>query len=141
MLKVTIKLPALLFFYCTLSLGCGSADDNNIDKDAALHMADSLSEARIDSAYKAIGDSCDTLKVHMIPRFVDSLMKGDTAYIDKFFNRYPTFIDSNKKVEKIVRQLQADCDSALRKETFKRGQLLLRSKVGKEHGVNRGSRR
>ena len=134
MLKVTIKLPACLFFYCTLVLGCGPAASNEMEKDAALNLADSLSEARIDSAYKAITDSCDTLRVHLIPRFVDSLMKRDTAYMDSFFKSGSLFIDSNKKVEKIVRQLKADCDSALIRETFKWLNLLQRPKRGKEHG-------
>jgi len=128
MLKVTIKLPLWPFFCWVLSEGCGHADDNRNDKDAALHIADSLSEARIDSAYKAITDSCDTLKVHMVPRFVDSLMHGDTVYMDEFFNKEPIFIDSNKKVEKIVRQLQADCDSGLRREAFKRMEKIKRTK-------------
>ena len=119
-----------MFFYCTLALGCGRAAGNEMEKDAALHRADSLSEARIDSAYKAITDSCDTLRVHLIPRFVDSLMKRDTAYMDNFFNSECLFIDSNKKVEKIVRQLQADCDSNLRKETYKRARLRLQLKRG-----------
>jgi len=138
MLKVTIKFTGWLFFYFVLSLGCGHADDSDADKDAALHRADSLSEARIDSAYKAITDSCDTLRVHMMPRFVDSLMKKDTAYMDSFLNSRSLFIDSNKKVEKIVRELQADCDSGLRRETFKRKELIMRSKkVAKGKGTGR----
>lgn len=120
MLKVTIKFTGLLLFCCALGMSCGHVDDNHKDQDAALNRADSLSELRIDSAYKAIGDSCDTLRVHLVPRFVDSLVKGDTAYIEKFFNSESLFIDSNKKVENVVRQLQADCDSGLRREAFKR---------------------
>jgi len=128
MLKVTIKFAGFLVFYLALGLGCGPVDDSEKEKDAALHQADSLSEARIDSAYKAIGDSCDTLKVHLVPRFVDSLIKGDTAYMDEYFKSGSTFIDSNKKVEKIVRQLQVDCDSNLKREAYRRFSLLRRSK-------------
>ena len=138
MLKVTIKLPSCLFFYCTLALGCGPAAGNEMEKDAALHRADSLSEARIDSAYKAIGDSCDSMKLHLVPRFVVSLVKGDTAYLDKYFNSKSLFIDINKKVEKIVRQLQADCDSNLLREVYKMLPLRKRKRPikgkGKEHG-------
>lgn len=126
MLKVTIKLTAFLFFYCVLGVGCVDTVDNEKDKDAALQMADSLSEAKIDSAYIAIKASCDTLRIHMVPRFVDSLAKGDTAYMDSFFDSKSVFIDSNKKVERIVRLLQAECDSDLRKEAFKRMSLLNR---------------
>jgi len=138
MLKVTIKFTGCLVFCLALGVGCGPADDSEQEKDAALHRADSLSEARIDSAYKAIGDSCDTLRVHLVPGFVDSLMKGDTAYMDEYFNSGTPFIDSNKKVEKIVRQLQADCDSNLRRETFKRMELLRRS--GKRKGARKGTK-
>ena|SRR5882757_8773692 len=131
MLKVTIKLPLCLFFYCALGLGCNNKDNTDNEKDAALHLADSLSEARIDSANKAISDSCDTLRVHMIPRFVDSLIKRDTIYMDKFFNNESAFIDSNKKVEKIIRQLQADCDSNLRTEAFKKSATSAKIKARK----------
>ena len=130
MLKVTIKFTSVLFFYSALSLGCGNTGDSEKDKDAALHIADSLSEARIDSAFEAIKDSCDTLTVHLVPRFVDSLTKGDTTYMDSVFNSRSIFIDNNKKVEKIVRQLQVDCDSALRRKAFKRVELMKRSKRG-----------
>jgi hypothetical protein len=139
MLKVTIKFAGFLFFYCLLGPGCGHPNDNDNDKDAALHRADSISEAKIDSAYKAIADSCDTLIVHRVPQFADSVMKGDTVYMDKFFAGETLFMDSNKKVERIVRQLQADCDSGLRKEVFKKVQLLQRSKrAGK--GIRRERR-
>ena len=131
MLKVTIKFTGFLLFCCALGMGCGHVDDNRKDKDAALNSADSLSELRIDSAYKAITDSCDTLRVHLVPLLVDSLMKGDTAYMNKFFNRGSLFIDSNKKVENVVRQLQADCDSNLRRETYKRASLLKQPKRAK----------
>ena len=133
MLKVTIKFLLCLLFCCGLNFGCSDAGKDDIEKDAALHIADSLSEARIDSAYKAITDSCDTLRVHKIPVFVDSLMKGDSAFMNKFFNSEAAFVDSNKKVEKIVRQLQDDCDAALRRETFKKLELRLRPKRRKEH--------
>ncbi len=139
MLKVTIKFAVPLIFLGSLAAGCADKKNDN-DEDVLLHRADSLSEARIDSAYIAIKDSCDELLVHKVPRFVDSLLKGDTAFMNRFFDSIPLFNDADKKVEKIVRQLQADCDTSLQRETYKKARLLRRPKrvvKGKEGKVGR----
>src|SRR5437868_4840688 len=125
MLKVTIKFACALFFYLMIK-GCTSA--NKADPNLTLNRADSLSETRIDSAFRNISDSCDTMMVHLLPRFVDSLMNGDTAFMTHYFDNEKQFVDSNKKVEKIIRLLQADCITGLQRETYKRARQQLRSK-------------
>ena len=127
MLKVTIKFILLLSFLSvvfSISLpGCNSIADKNPEP-KNMHLQDSLSEARIDSAYAAIKNACDTALLHVVPRLTDSLMKGDTAYLEIFFNSTSLYNDADKKVEKVVRLLKADCDSNLLKETYKRAQHL-----------------
>lgn len=131
MLKVTIKFSLcsiILFAGCGLLLpGCNS---NTNDKPRAedRQREDSISEARIDSAYAAINNACDTALLNSLPVLADSLMKGDTAYLQTFFDSITLYNDADKKVEKVVRQLKADCDSNLRKETYKRVQLLQKAK-------------
>ncbi|MBL7703189.1 MAG: hypothetical protein JNM14_13130 [Ferruginibacter sp.] len=90
-------------------------------------IKDSVSETRIDSAYAIIKDRCDTLMVYQVPQMVDSLLK-DSALLQTFFNNTPLFTDADKKVEKVIRQLQADCDSNLLKETYRRALLQKQSK-------------
>ena len=126
MLKVTIKFTVGSIFCCVLVLSCGHQQEEN--GDAARHLADSISEARIDSAYRAISDSCDSMQIHKLPQFTDSLMKGDTAYLNAYFDIAVLFRDADEKVEKVVRQLKADCDTNLRRETYKRVQLLQKAK-------------
>jgi hypothetical protein len=91
------------------------------------HFKDSVSEARIDSAYAIIKDRCDTLMVQQVPQMVDSMIK-DSALLKTFFDSTKLFTDADKKVEKVIRQLQADCDSNLLKETYRRALLQKRSK-------------
>ncbi|MBK8520603.1 MAG: hypothetical protein IPL54_06860 [Chitinophagaceae bacterium] len=90
------------------------------------HHKDSVSEARIDSAYTFIKSQCDTLMVYQVPQMVDSFLK-DSALLQSFFHSTPLYSDADKKVEKVIRQLQAECDSNLQKETYRRA--LLRLKV------------
>jgi hypothetical protein len=119
MLKVTLKFS----FYCVIIFlgGCSEADRTQ----PALEMQrikDSVSEARIDSAYLFIKSNCDTLMLYQVPKMVDSLLK-DTNLLHQFFDTNHNYVDTDKKVEKVIRQLQADCDSNLLKETYRIARL------------------
>lgn len=85
------------------------------------HHQDSVSEARIDSAYAEIKGNCDTMMVYQVPKMVDSLLK-DSTLLFAFFDT-TLFNDTDEKVEKVVRELIADCDTNLLKETYKRARL------------------
>ena len=124
MLKRTIKFNV----YCVFVLFCGCAGGEKEPTALEIeHVQDSVSETRIDSAYAAIKTACDTMMVYRVPAMVDSFLK-DTALLSTFFDSTPSYSDADKKVEKVIRQLQADCDSSLLKETYKRAQLRQRSK-------------
>ena len=115
MLKVTLKFT----FYCVTTLFCSCLEGEKQQREFEVQrIKDSVSEARIDSANAAIKDLCDTLMVHQVPKMVDSLLK-DSGLLRKFFDTVHLYTDSDKKVEKIIRQLQADCDSNLQKETYR----------------------
>lgn len=92
-----------------------------------LHHRDSVSEARIDSAYTALNTACDSMMVYRVPRMVDSLLT-DPAWLQTFFDSRKSYGDADKKVEKVIRQLQADCDSSLLKETYRKARQRQRSK-------------
>lgn len=119
MLKRTIKFTV----YCVfgLLLGC-TADEKKSTVSEMQHVEDSVSEARIDSAYNEIKMACDTMMVYQVPQMVDSILK-DSALVQRFFDTNNLYSDADKKVEKVIRQLQADCDSNLLKETYKRARL------------------
>ena len=124
MLKVTLK----FIFYCVFLFFCGCWGE--IKEPVTLemqHYKDSVSEARIDSAYAEIRANCDTMMVYRVPQMVDSFLK-DSALLQKFFDTGKMYSDADKKVEKVIRQLNADCDSSLQKETYKRAQLRQKSK-------------
>ena len=134
MLKVTIKFTAsqlfLLALACIYLPGCNSKGDENPEpKD--MHLEDSISEARIDSAYIAINNACDTAILHIVPRLADSLLKKDTAYLQAFLDSVSVYNDPDKKVEKVVRQLKSDCNSNLLKETYKTAQRLQKARRGR----------
>lgn len=114
MLKVTIKLAVYCIIF--LFLGC-TEPKKEVPELEVLHYADSTSEARIDSAYAAIGSNCDTLLKYKAPVMADSLQKDSTA-LKKIFDSV-LYTDADEKVEKVIRQLQADCDSNLLKETYR----------------------
>ena len=124
MLKVTLKFS----FYCVIFCftACTEAEKQP-DELELLHYKDSLSEARIDSAYTAIKSNCDTLMKKQVPQMVDSFLK-DPALLQAFFHTENIYTDVDKKVERVVRQLQAECDSNLQKETYRIAQLRQRSK-------------
>jgi Leucine-rich repeat (LRR) protein len=119
MLNVTLKFS----FYCVLFFigGCSAPVKEPSELDIQ-HFKDSVSEARIDSAYAEIRSNCDTLMVFQVPKMVDSLLK-DPALLQTFFNKNNLYSSTDKKAEKVIRQLQADCDSNLLKETYRRAQL------------------
>lgn len=123
MLNVTIKFAV----YCTifLFLGCNEPK-KEVPELQNLHYIDSASEARIDSAYAAIRANCDTLLKYKAPVMADSLLK-DSASLIKFFDTV-RYMDADKKAERVIRQLQADCDSNLLKETYRIARLRQKSK-------------
>ncbi len=119
MLKVTLK----LIFYCVFLLFCGCW--GKIKQPVTLemqHYKDSVSEARIDSAYAEIRANCDTMMLYRVPQMVDSFLK-DSALLQTFFDSGKLYSDADKKVEKVIRQLNADCDSSLQKETYRIARL------------------
>ena len=123
LLKVTLKFS----IYCVIILFCRCTAGEKPQTDLEIqHIKDSVSEARIDSAYAVIKSQCDTLMIHLVPQMVDSFLK-DSALPQKFFDTNFVYSDADKKVEKVIRQLQADCDSSLQKETYRRA--LLRPKA------------
>jgi hypothetical protein len=123
LLKVTLKFS----IYCVIFFFCGCTDEEKPQTYLEIqHIKDSVSEARIDSAYAVIKSQCDTLMVHLVPQMVDSFLK-DSALLQKYFDTNFVYSDADKKVEKVIRQLQADCDSSLQKETYRRA--LLRPKA------------
>ncbi len=123
LLKVTLKFS----IYCVIILFYGCRTREKLPSDLELqHFKDSVSEARIDSAYSIIKNQCDTLMVHQVPQMVDSFLK-DSVLLLSFFDSTKLYIDADKKVEKVIRQLQADCNANLQKETYRRA--LLRPKV------------
>ena len=123
LLKVTLNFS----FYCVIILfsGCAAGEKPQADLEMQ-HFKDSVSETRIDSAYAIIKSQCDTLMVYQVPQMVDSFLK-DSALLQQFFNSNKLYSDADKKVEKVIRQLQADCDANLQKETYRRA--LLRPKA------------
>ncbi len=124
MLKVTLKFS----FYCVIILAGGCREPNQkLTEFEMEQQKDSVAEARIDSAYAAIKSQCDTLMVYQVPEMVDSLLKDSTLLLH-FFDTGKRYTDANEKVEKVVRQLQADCDSSLLRETYRRALLQQRSK-------------
>jgi hypothetical protein len=127
LLKVTLKFS----FYCVIVLFCGCVEGEKPLTDLEIqHSKDSVSEARIDSAYTNIKSKCDTLMVYQVPQMVDSLLK-DSALLQAFFDTNNVYSDTDKKVEKVIRQLQADCDSNLLKETYKRALLRPATKLSR----------
>ena len=124
LLKVTLKFS----IYCVIVLfwGCTGGEKQQTYLEIQ-HFKDSVSEARIDSAYAIIKSQCDTLMVQQVPVMVDSFLK-DSALLQPFFDSTELYRDADKKVEKVIRQLQADCDSNLQKETYRRARLLLKAK-------------
>ena len=86
------------------------------------HYRDSVSEARIDSAYRQIKMNCDTLLIYRVPQMVDSFLKNP-ALAQQFFDTAKLYKDADAKVEKVIRLLLADCDSSLLKETYRKAKL------------------
>jgi hypothetical protein len=124
MLKRTIKFAVYCIFIFFWGCSGGEKTPSALE---IQHFQDSFSEARIDSAYAAIKSNCDTMMLYRVPQMVDSFLK-DSALLQTFFDSNNVYSDADKKTEKVIRQLQADCDSNLLKETYRRVQLRQRSK-------------
>lgn len=124
MLKVTLKFSVNCVI--VLLFGC-SGGKREPDIQENVHYADSVSEARIDVAYESVTRACDSLMTVRVPQMADALRK-DPAFQISFFDTAHLYTDSNEKVEKVIRQLQADCEANLLKETYKRARLRLKLK-------------
>ena len=120
----------ILIFLLT---ACHSQSHPQEDPLKLQHETDSSTEATIDSAYAVIKSNCDTMLKYNAPAMADSIMKS----LRHLKNKQPTdsllniMIDSimsinvhhevNNQTEKakmVIKQLNADCDSNLRKETY-----------------------
>ncbi len=128
MLNVTLKYTV----YCIIILiySCDRGKTMPTEQEIQ-HDKDSVSEARIDSAYLEINTACDTMLVNRLPQMVDSFLKDSVLFLS-FLSKADLYRDSDKKVEKVIRQLQADCDSSLLKETYKIARLRQKLKT-KQH--------
>jgi len=124
MLKVTLIFS--LYCVCSIVYSC-NYDEKAPSVQQIQHYQDSLSEVRIDSAYSQIKMNCDTKLVYQLPVMVDSFLK-DSTLIFHFFDTAFLYSDANKKVEQVVRQLLADCDSNLLKETYRIARLRQKAK-------------
>lgn len=119
MLKRTIKFTVYCVFISVW--GCSGGEETASTRENQ-HVKDSLSETRIDSAYAAIRNNCDTMMVYLVPQMVDSFLK-DSALLQTFFDTNNVYSDADNKAEKVIRQLLAECDSNLLKETYRRARL------------------
>lgn len=128
LLKVTLNFS--IYCFIVVFAGCNGEEKPQTELEIQ-RIKDSISEARIDSAYALINDRCDTLLVHQVPKMVDSLLK-DSALLQTFFDTTQLFTDADKKVEKVIRQLQADCDSNLLRETYKQARLRPKTKSARK---------
>lgn len=119
---VQIKINIIIIFVLTVLHGC---DDRAKDADNAQRKMDILVEHRIDSAYEAIAAECDSMLINKVPEWAVSLAEKDSTSMHVFFTtERQLYNDTNKKIEKVVRQLKKECDSNLLKETYKRALQL-----------------
>ena len=117
MFKVTLKFTVLLILIVLASCS-GSTGEHT--KEDTMRIKDAASEAKIDSAYALITRECDSLMQFKVPLLVDSLLKNDSLKLGSVYDTSMIYNGSDEKAEKIIRQLRADCDSSLLKETYKR---------------------
>ena len=103
----------------------------------ALRREDSLSEVRIDSANISIKNECDTLLKYKVPALADAVIKKDTFSIRQFSDSLCTYHDKNRKVEKVILRLKADCIASLLKETYKRARKLQKAGLKRPPGAKR----
>lgn len=117
------KVTLIFSIYCILwgVFGC-KHPKNQASEELLLNFRDSITETRIDSAYRQIKTDCDSLIVYQVPKMVDSFLRNP-ASMSAFFDTANQFFDEDLKLEKVVRLLKADCDSSLLKETYRRAQL------------------
>jgi hypothetical protein len=124
LLKVTLKFP----IYCVIFFFCGCSENEKAEKELEIQrIQDLVTEARIDSAYRSIKSQCDSLMAFRVPQMVDSFLK-DSALLQNFFDSTLLYSDADKKVEKVIRSLQSDCDVSLQKETYRIARLRQKAK-------------
>lgn len=129
-----------------LLAGCHSSPDKQQDQLYLEHIADSTTEASIDSAYAVIKNNCDTMLKYNVPLMADSITKNilhsknnqpkDSSLIitvDSFMKMYNGIREKiqgnySEKAITVIRQLKADCDTSLQKETYNRVRQLLPAK-------------
>jgi hypothetical protein len=80
MLKLTQK---TVFALLVLLAGCYNPIDQEQYGQQLRRRVDNLAEARIDSAYRAIQQRCDSLLLHRVPLWADSLAKAIRDSADK----------------------------------------------------------
>ena len=98
--------------------------NNRRKEEKTENAADAVAESRIDSAFSAITKACDSLLVHKVPEMIERLKVHDSTVLQQFIDSTTLYKGENKKVERVIRQLKADCDSSLLKETYRRWRLL-----------------
>jgi hypothetical protein len=74
-----------------LLAGCHNPHDQELYQQQFRRRVDAAAEARIDSAYAAIQQRCDSLMQHQVPLAADSLAKiwADSAVKAKTLSRVP----------------------------------------------------
>jgi hypothetical protein len=117
MLKVTLKFT--LFLLLTALVSCSDSTGKHTKEDT-LRTRDAASEKKIDSAYAVITRECDSLLQFKVPVLVDSLLKNDSLKLTSLYDTGIVYKGQDEKADKIIRQLRADCDSNLLRETYKR---------------------
>jgi hypothetical protein len=127
MLKVTLKFT--VFLLLTALVSCTDATSKHTKEDT-LRIADAASEKKIESAYAVITRECDSLLQFKVPLLVDSMLKHDSLKLTSLYDTGIAYNGQDEKAERIIRQLRADCDSSLLRETYKRfrQQQLLKPK-------------
>jgi hypothetical protein len=124
LLKVTLKFP----IYCVIFFFSGCSENEKAEQELEIQRKqDLVTEARIDSAYRSIKSQCDSLMAFRVPQMVDSFLK-DSALLQNFFDSTLLYSDADKKVEKVIRSLQSDCEVSLQKETYRIARLRQKAK-------------
>jgi hypothetical protein len=118
MYKVTQGQLVLFVFLFFINACNGTAIDSS--NDIATARLDSLSEAIIDSAYIATNRDCDSLLLHQVPVWTKEVQQKDSSHLLAFTDSMQLYNNTVPKVEKVIRQLKADCATNLRTETYKR---------------------
>ena len=100
---------------------CTGQDAPVVNYDS-LRSRDAASEAKIDTMYAVIKRDCDSLLQFKVPALADSLLKQDSLAITAVIDT--SYTDADEKAARVIRQLKADCNASLLKETYKRWRQL-----------------